>query len=81
MVNKKKELKERVSKCRNKLRELEIKNPKHYFCLKYPEYKPKSNIDLKAKSKIDNLYYGNFIDEDFTIKLEAFVSFTKTHFK
>ena len=50
-----KTLKERVQDCRAELKSLEIKNPKHYFCLKYPEYKPKDKSDQEAINKIDNL--------------------------
>ena len=76
----KESLKERVKKCRTRLKELEIKNPKHFFCLKYPEYKPKDKNDHSAFYRIDNLYHGNSVDEDFTIKLEAFVLFNETHY-
>lgn len=77
----KKTLKERVEQCRKDLKELEIKNPKHYFCLKFPEYKPKGKDDTEAINKIDNLFYGKIQDETFTQKLESFVQFNRVHYK
>lgn len=77
----KQKLAQRVENCREQLKTMEIKNPKHFFCLKYPEYKPKDDSDKESFNKIDNLYYGKITDEDFTVKLESFVTFNKTHYK
>lgn len=70
-------LSKRVKICREKLRELEIKNPKHFFALKYREYTPKNEKDY---NKLDNLFYGKIEDKNFTIKLESFVEFMKIQF-
>lgn len=65
---------DRVIACRERLKEFEIKNPKHFFSLIYREYK-------KDKTRLDNLYYCNVEDEDFTDKLEIFTLKMEQTFK
>jgi hypothetical protein len=69
------ELKLRVLQARSDLQEIGAdKRAQHYFCLKYPEYKPVTESDYH---RLRNLWYGKVAEEDFTKKLEAFVTFQK----
>ena len=65
----------RVLKAKGELNKLGVKMPRYYFCLKYPEYKAIDSKLLKDNHKLDNLWYGKITDEDFTVKLEAFVKY------
>jgi len=70
-------LKERVKVCRDKLKELGVRNARYYFAKKYPEYAK----DDKAKTRLDNLFFCKISDEQFTKDLEAFTSYKEVEFK
>jgi hypothetical protein len=74
-----KNLKKRVKACRNQMKEL--KALRFYFVLKYPQYAPKNSEDTEAINRLDNLWYGKVLDEEFTEKLEAFTKFKLTQYK
>jgi hypothetical protein len=67
-------LNSRVLDCRIRLRSMGVKMPRHFFTLKYPEYRGDDD-------KLNNLWYGKIDDDDFTSKLESFTEFKKVQYK
>ena len=63
-------LRKEVKTLKRKLIKLEIKNPRHYFCKRYPEYKDE---DGNYSAFLNNLWYGRSSDKEFNDKLRAFV--------
>ena len=64
----------RVLKCRKRLKLAGIKMPRHFFSLKYPEYKD-------DQDKLNNLWYGKVENDEFTKKLESFTTFKEIQYK
>mgnify|MGYP003633727302 CR=1 FL=1 len=75
----KKEYKLKVQQNRSQLREIGVKNAMYYFAIKYPKYSWKKKGD-KDYNRIDNLWHGKIIDEDFLTKMNAFVHFKEVEF-
>ena len=68
-----KSLKKRVEKVKSKLSSLGFKNSKNDFNVKYPEF--------NDEERLNNLWYCKVSDKEFTIKLEAFLTFKETYYK
>ncbi|WP_439132387.1 hypothetical protein [Polaribacter sp.] len=77
MKERNKKLKKRVEFVKKELDSLQIKNPKHFFGLKNPEYLG----DNHKEERLKNLWYCRVFDEDFTKKMESFLTFKKTQYK
>lgn len=77
MKDRNKKLKKRVESVKKELKSLQIKNPMHFFVLKNPEYVG----DEHREHRLKNLWYCKVFDEDFTKKIEAFLTFQKTQYK
>jgi hypothetical protein len=69
----------RVLKAKEALKTIGVKMPRYYFSLKYPEYKTDDGDVQKDNHELNNLWYGKVMNEDFTIKLEAFVEYKKVN--
>lgn len=69
-----KNLKKRVEKVKEELKSLGFTNSKNDFSRKYSEY-------LTDTIRLDNLWYCKVADEEFTSKLESFLTFKKTQYK
>ncbi len=75
-------LKLRVQQAIAKLQDIGAeKSGKYYFCLKFPEYKPRNYSDTVKLNRLENLWYGRSTDADFTMKLEAFVEYKRVEFE
>ena len=83
MTDRNTKLKKRVEAVRKELDDLGFKDQRNDFSLKYKEYVSNSSLKEKTskKNRLTNLWYCKVFDESFTIKLEAFLTFKKTHYK
>ena len=70
-MSKQKTLKERVQDCHRQLQKLEVKNALYKFSLKYPKYIQ----NPQTKKTLRQHWFLKDTGEQFTVELEAFVTF------
>ena len=70
----------KVKIIRGKLKLIGVRLPMYYFAIKYPMYMWDNIRDTKW-NRIDTLWHGKIIDEDFLLKMEAFLKYKKVEFE